>query len=109
GISQTGILVFNADGNYSSELNTSGSIIYDEPFSCHSGFVNCDDLGAAYEANVMQGGTPFSSAACVDDGTGSGCLCSFDYVPTTSSENGTYMTAGNTITLTPRGSTASSN
>ena len=96
-IGQSGTITFTTTAySVSATRNTMLNINY--PMACIAPNT-CADLEAAFAAN-----TAIQSASCTGDTL---CACALTYVPQTSSEQGTYTTAGNMLTLTPTGGSPS--
>lgn len=102
GLKMSGSTTFNADMTYAGQVTISGSMSTTIPASClmQDGItVTCEQLNAFFQLSLQEDPeAPFSAVSCSK--AGSGCRCSFTFKATSSSEQGTYATAGNVLTLT---------
>jgi hypothetical protein len=106
GLTITGNIMLNSDMTYSSQTTVGGSMKMTVPPSClmQGGItVTCDQLQQVLQLSVADPESPFSAATCKS--AGSNCACTFTFKSTPSTEQGTYATAGNVMTVTPSGGT----
>jgi hypothetical protein len=107
GLRETGTIAFQGDLTYASTGVISGSITEIIPTSClSSGGISpsCDQLNGLLQTFV-QSDMSFSSASCQN--AQGGCACTFQLSPQTTTETGTYSTAGSVLTTQPSSGTAS--
>lgn len=84
----SGMVSFKSDGTYSSTFTVGpGTVRMKFPLSCFMGVTSCDQLNQSGELT------------CTGNAT-DGCTCEQMVSAMTETETGTYMTSGNTITLT---------
>jgi hypothetical protein len=92
---QTGTLVFRADGTATATVTTSGTLTDLAPASCQTSGETCADVDASFKA-LVQTGTMYTSASCADDaGT---CVCTLA-VHLTSDRTAPYTTSGSSLIL----------
>lgn len=108
GLSVSGSGSFNADMTYSVMETISASVSETIPASClmMSGItLTCAQLDQAIQTLLTQNPGTYQSAHCAGS---SSCTCSFVLAAQTTSETGTYTTAGTIITTTNSTGTSSS-
>ena len=89
-ISQTGTVVLNDDGSYTSSVVTEGFTEVSAPASCLMGITDCGLLN-----------DPDEGVACTGNAEES-CTCTSS-LDDTDTDTGTWTTAGNTLTITSGG------
>jgi hypothetical protein len=107
----SGSASFRADGTYTTVTTAEGSLKMTLPSACltQSGItLTCDQLNQAFaQMFTSEPDSPFKSFNCT--GAGSGCACTFTMNAQTETEEGTYVTSGNTLTTTSSFASESSN
>ena len=107
----SGTASFLADGTYTTVTTIEGSLRMNLPNECltESGItLTCDQLNQAFaQMFTSDPENPFKSFNCTS--AGSGCACTFTMNPQTETEEGTYVTSGNTLTTSTLVSSESSN
>lgn len=101
GIKMAGTVNLTAAMTYVTSATISGNAEVTLPNSClmQPGLsLTCADLNALYALALAEPDSPLSAASC--RANGNACACSFTFRPTPSVEQGTYVTAGNTLTMT---------
>jgi hypothetical protein len=93
GVQRSGTLTLNGNGTYALDETDSGTFVVDTPTSCLSG-ATCAQFQAAFQVP----NATFSSATC--SATVTGCRCNLVAVPARTTESGTYVTSGTTVTTT---------
>jgi hypothetical protein len=100
GLNVSGSGSFNADMTYSVTETISASLSETLPASCltmNGVTFTCAQLDLAIQQLLLDQPGTYQSAHCSGS---SSCTCSFVLAPQTTSETGTYTTAGTTITTT---------
>jgi hypothetical protein len=99
----TGDIIIAADGTFTSELTTSGTVSFSLPASCLEAFAGspdftCDSLGDEGDAETQP-------TVCTGDPADTGCTCSQEQAIETDQGTGTWETDGNTFSTTDDDST----
>jgi hypothetical protein len=100
GLNVSGTATFTAGLTYTRTQTMSGSVQMTFAPSCLAmeGITpTCAQIDAILQLQLAQQPGTFQSASCSGSAT---CTCSFTTVPETQSDSGTYVTSGNTLTLT---------
>ena len=97
----SGTVTFASGGTYSTAMKMSGTIDFMYPASCLTSYgVTCAQLVTS--TNTADAGV---SLSCNSNAAGD-CTCAENLAGASSTEEGTYTTAGNTLTMTKTGSTS---
>ncbi|MFI5302542.1 MAG: hypothetical protein ACHREM_31005 [Polyangiales bacterium] len=94
----TGTATFGTDGTYSSAFTATPTESLTMPGSCLTGVSDCTAFATSL---AKQAG--IKSATCTGT-VATSCQCQVGLPSTSSTESGTYTTAGNNLTLLPTGS-----
>jgi hypothetical protein len=101
GLSIAGAASFNSDMTYTSQSTLSGSMKTTLPPACLMQgdlTLTCEQYQQLLMQVIPDPESPFSGFSCKT--SGSNCDCTFTFKATPSSEQGTYATAGNVLTMT---------
>jgi hypothetical protein len=91
---QTGTLVFRADGTATETVTITATLIDHAPPSCQTSGETCAEVDASFKSAVQQTGSIYTSASCADDsGT---CVCTLG-VNLPSDRTGPYTTSGSSL------------
>ena len=104
--SASGNFVFNADMTYTETATISGSATVGIPASCltMSGItLTCAQLDQVFQLEAMDPTSGLQSGRCAS--AGATCNCTIVLAPQTTTDMGTYTTAGTTLTLTSTSAT----
>jgi hypothetical protein len=106
----SGNITYNTNATYSGTFTESGTVTLGLPPSCLTDGATtftCAQADAMFKASA----DPMAVSSVTCSGSGASCSCKFVMVPQTSTESGTYTTAGTTLTQTAStaGATADDN